>query len=79
MRGLITAEEINGTTYYTAVARGTSYCAYQSASGEWWCSSRRLSLGRWNAGGGKWYATLEALAQGCKAFSGLDVLVAVTL
>ena len=73
---IITAEVLEGTTYYSAIARGTEYTAYQSkAIGEWWCGSRRLGMGRRHIGGGKWYPTLEALAQGCKAFAGLDVLL----
>lgn len=74
---LITAEVIDGNTYYTAEARGVSYCAYQStATGRWWVSSRRLSLGRFNPGGGKWYGSVAEVAAGCKAFAALDVLLA---
>lgn len=73
---IITAEVINGTAYYTATARGVSYCA-QELAGKWFVGSRRLALGRhFNTGGGKYYETLEAVANGCKAFSGLDALVA---
>lgn len=63
------------TTYYTATARGVEYCAHRNVAG-WFVSSRRLSLGRFNTGGGKYYGSLQDLAEGCKAFAGLDVLVA---
>jgi hypothetical protein len=73
---IISAEVIEGTTYSSATVRGVSSSAYYSAAaGQWWVSSRRLSLGRWNAGGGKWYASLADLAAGCKAFAGLDALI----
>lgn len=73
--GLITASEHEGKTYYTAVSRGVEYTACPSSDGRYWVASRRLSLGRWNTGGGKYYENLEAVAQGCKAFTCLDALV----
>jgi hypothetical protein len=73
---LITASEHEGKTYYTAVARGTEYCAFECA-GQWFVSSRRLALGRSNVGGGRYYATLADVAAGCKALAGLDLLLSV--
>jgi hypothetical protein len=62
----------NGTAFYTTVRRGVEYCAYLSdAAEEWFVSSRRLSLGRWNTGGGKYYANIED----CKAFAALPALL----
>lgn len=73
---LITASEIDGRTYYTATRNGVEYCAGQLGEG-WFVSSCRLALGRRHIGGGKHYADLAAVAAGCKAFAGLDTLVAL--
>lgn len=72
---LIQAEPIGSRTYYTTTARGVEYVA-QELAGAWFVSSRRLALGRRHVGGGKYYPTLEAVAAGCKAFAGLDLLIA---
>lgn len=72
MKNVITSEKIDGKTYYTAIYRGVEYCAGRLGDG-WFVSSRRLSLGR-HVGGGKYYANLVAVAAGCKAFLGLDML-----
>jgi hypothetical protein len=74
MNTIITASEIDGKTYYTATLRGVEYCASQ-IGGEWFVSSRRLGLGRRHIGGGKYYKDLSAVSAGCKAFSGIDVLL----
>ena len=71
---IITAEVHADQTYYTAIARGVAYCAHE-LGGKWFVSSRRLALGRFNTGGGKYYETLADVAKGCKAFAGLDMLV----
>lgn len=73
----ITCELIDGVTYYTAIRRGVEYTAYKTSGGDWWVSSHRLALGR-HIGGGKYYADLEAVAAGCKAFAGLAVLLNIT-
>lgn len=71
---IITAEVHADQTYYTAIARGVAYCAHE-IDDRWFVSSNRLGLGRFNAGGGKYYDTLADVAKGCKAFVGLDVLL----
>ena len=48
----ITKEVIDGKPYYSTVRRGVSYCAYQT-NADWFVSSRRISLGRWNVGSGR--------------------------
>lgn len=58
---------INGNLYLTATSRGTEY-TLQRLCGAWFVGTRRLGLGRFNAGGGKHYATLADVAAGCKAF-----------
>lgn len=53
------------------------YTAYFcEAAGQWFVSSHRLALGR-HAGGGRYYPSLEHLAEGCKAFAALPVLLSV--
>jgi hypothetical protein len=66
----------NGTMYYTATHRGVEYCAHELC-GKWFVSSRRLALGPSHIGGGKWYDTAQGVALGCKAFSGLDLLLSI--
>lgn len=75
---LITAETIDGITYYSTTRRGVAYTTYQTKGGDWWVSSRRLALGRSNAGGGRYYTDLAALCDGCKAFAGLSVFISMT-
>jgi hypothetical protein len=65
----------DGKPYYSATSRGVSYCAHE-LGGRWFVSSRRLALGRSNIGGGRYYETLADVAAGCKAFAGLDLLLA---
>lgn len=72
---MITAETHNDKTSYTAVSRGVSYNAFPCGD-QWFVSSHRVALGRRHIGGGKYYPTLQAVAAGCKAFAGLDALVA---
>lgn len=71
---MIEQTTIEGRNYFTATARGVEYTAGRDSIG-WGVWSRRLALGRSNVGGFKRYPSLEALAQGCKAFRGLDALV----
>ena len=70
----ITATTIDGMTYYTATRRGVEYTAYQTKGGEWFVATKRLALGRFNPGGGRYYKTIGELAQAVKAFVGLDLL-----
>ena len=74
---VITSEIIDGTTYYTALRRGVSYLTYQTTSGNWFVATKRLALGRFNAGGGKYYDDLTALAAGCKAFADLPIMLEI--
>lgn len=73
----ITRETIDGVTYYTTTRNGAEYCAYLTTSGAWFVSSRRLALGRFNAGSGKYYPTIDDLAAGCKAFAALPFLMSL--
>lgn len=74
---LIQASNIEGKTYYTAIARGVEYTACESkVTNNWFVYTRRLALGRSNMGGVRYYESVEALAANCKAFAGLDVLLA---
>lgn len=74
MTNLIQVSEAEGKTYYSTTARGVEYTAYELC-GEWFVSTRRLALNR-NMGGGKYFATLADVANGCKAFAGLVMLTA---
>ena len=50
----ITKTTEGGVDYFTTTRAGVEYCAYFMASaGRRFVSSRRLALGRGNAGGGK--------------------------
>lgn len=71
---MINATVNEGRTYYSATFRGVKYTAGMSC-GKWFVASRRLSLGRFNTGGGRYYDTLADVAKGCKAFVGIDLLV----
>lgn len=73
---LITTELLDGVTYYTATRRGVEYTAYKTFSGDWFVASNRLALGR-HIGGGKYYKNAEAIAEGCKAFAGLAILLSL--
>jgi hypothetical protein len=72
---MISAETIDGVTYYSITRRGVEYLAYCSLSG-WGVSTRRLALGRRHVGGFKYYDSVEQLADTVKAFRGLDLLLA---
>lgn len=63
-----------GRDYFTATRRGVEYTAMRQGDA-WGVASRRLALGRSNIGGFKHYPTIEAVEAGCKAFSGLSMLV----
>lgn len=69
-----TVSKLDGSPYITAVARGTQYTLMRLGDA-WFVSSRRLALGRSNAGGGKHYTTLADVAKGCKAFGDLADLM----
>jgi hypothetical protein len=73
---IITAEQVEGTMYYTATLRGVEYCAHELC-GKWFVGTRRLALGRSNMGGGKYYDTVADVANGCKALAGLDLLLSI--
>ncbi len=75
----ITRETLDGVTYYTTTRNGVEYCGYQTTSGSWFVSSRRLALGRFNAGSGKYYETLDDLAAGCKAFAALPFFISLSI
>ncbi len=64
---------INGQVYITAQSRGTEYTLMRNGDG-WFVASRRLSLGHAHIGGGTHYATLQEVADSCKAFGGVGAL-----
>lgn len=69
-------EFANGKTYLTTTSRGVEYTACKSsAETGWTVYTNRLSLGRFNAGGVKMFASLDALCVGCKAFGAAEGLV----
>jgi hypothetical protein len=61
-------EEVNGTQYVTTEARGVQYTLAPHGDG-WGVYTRRLALGRWNAGGFKAFNTLQDVAANCRAFA----------
>lgn len=72
----ITAETIDGVTYYTTTRRGVEYTAYLLC-GQWFVASHRAALGPRHIGGGRYYKDLDDLATGCKAFAALPVFLAL--
>lgn len=70
----ITAETIDGTTFYSTERRGVIYTTYETIDGSWWVGTHRKSLGR-HVGGGRYYVSLSDLANGCKAFAALPVFL----
>lgn len=71
---MITAETLDGVTYYSATRRGVEYMAFDSMSG-WGVSTRRLALGRMNVGGFKYYSGPAEISEKVKAFAGLALLL----
>jgi len=68
----ITAEVIDGTKYITTIRGGVAYCAhFSTVMGEWFVSSRRLALGRFNTGGGKYVKNIGD----SKPFAALPALI----
>ena len=67
-----TTEVVNGKKYITTVSRGTEYTACQSDSGGWYVYTRRIALGRFNAGGVKLFDSIVSLCAGCKAFGSAE-------
>ena len=76
MTTTLTREIHGGTTYLTAEYRGTAYTLRRGQWG-WELSTKRLSLGRFNAGGFKRFETLGDVQANCKAFAGVDLTVAL--
>lgn len=72
---MISAETLDGVTYYSATRRGVEYMAFDGLSG-WGVSTRRLALGRMNVGGFKYYDSVEQISATVAAFRGLDMLIA---
>lgn len=64
----------NGKKYITVEYRGTEYCLMFNGD-SYGVATRRIALGRFNGGGYKHFASLEAVANGCKAFGGMDNLM----
>ena len=73
----LSVEIHNGRRYTSTVYRGTKYTI--SHDGETWCvSTRRLGYGgRFHLGGAKFFASLNELAAGCKAFGGAAAIIAM--
>ncbi|WP_153133211.1 hypothetical protein [Dechloromonas hortensis] len=72
----ITAQTLDGVTYYTTTRRGVEYTAYV-LGGQWFVASHRATLGPRHVGGGRYYQDLDALANGCKAFAALPVFLSL--
>lgn len=66
----------DGQLYITTVAKGTEYCLHKF-DGAWGIGTRRIALGRYNVGGFKRFATLDALAASCKAFGSAGQVAAL--
>ena len=64
----------DGKKYITTEYRGSEYCLMFNGD-SYGVATRRLALGRFNGGGYKHFASLEAVATGCKAFGGMDSLM----
>ena len=64
---------INGEVYISTQARGVKFTLMRNGDG-WFVSTHRLALGRSHIGGGKHYATLQEVADCCKAFGGIGAL-----
>ena len=62
----------NSNKYTTVIHRGTEYTLMRMGDA-WGVATRRLALGRFNAGGFKYFPTLEAVKAGCKAFGGVEL------
>jgi len=73
---VITRKIANDTVYLATEYRGTEYTLRRSQWG-WELTTRRIALGRWNMGGFKRFATLEAVKAGCKAFAAVDLVEAL--
>ena len=77
----INSEVINSAkgkpvTYYSTTSRGTLYTFNREHNDDGWViHSRRLALGSFNAGGYKWFDTLQELEDNYKAFKGLTQLL----
>jgi hypothetical protein len=69
----IKVEVVNNKKYFTAIYKGTEYTLYELC-GDWFLSTRRLALGKSNIGGGKYFDTLKAVSEGCKAFGDVETL-----
>ena len=72
----ITAENIQGVTYYQTESKGIAYTCYFTKQGEWCVHSQRLALGRHNTGSYRYYKNIESLASNIKAFKQLPQLLA---
>lgn len=73
---MITAETINGNTYYSAEARGVVYTARIDTLGRWEVTSQRSALRAARMGGSvRHFASPLALAYAITAFHGFDQLV----
>lgn len=61
-------EEVAGKQYVTTEVRGVRYTLHKHGDG-WGVATRRLSLGRWNTGGFRYFDTLRDVADKCRAFA----------
>ena len=72
---MIQQTTIDGRDYFTTTRNGVEYTAMRNGDGAWGVATRRLALGRFNAGGFKHFASLAELATKVRAFRGIDALV----
>ncbi len=64
---------INGEVYISTQARGVKFTLMRNGDG-WFVRSHRFALGHWRLSSGKHYATLQEVADCCKAFGGIGAL-----
>ena len=70
----ITQDDSDGTSYYTVISRGVSYCIHNNGDG-WTVHSLRLSLGRSNAGSTRLFTALKGIEKAIKGLAGLSLLI----
>lgn len=70
---MLKIELIDNKKYFSTTYRGTEYTLYEMCD-SWFVSTKKISLGRLNAGGGKYFKTLADVCKNCKAFGTVENL-----
>lgn len=76
-QSIITADQLDGITYYETQRNGVAYTCHLTSDGEWCVHSHRLALGRHNVGTIRHYKNIDLLASSVKAFGQLPKLLQV--